>query len=476
MANDIWSLAFRCHFIPFWAHSASHRLRASRLDAAQYAAIHRLNAATRLTLLLTDAERMALQRTALRTPSAGILTLEEAAKTLGIAGVQGSSCNGGGKGPCDGVRVIGDAGAKNAARLLTFCRSAWLSEELLIYDLGESTRQMQTRALLRRLLCSADTPLSSVPEHARNLCVCIECRRVTNAVANDAGVKWKHVFNELGTSGSMVSINCETRDLELRCAKRSSASLRTAVAFEGEMSERAVEGDAIDEDAIHAMLVDSATGQETGASARVRRDAKSSLEQRVTSVACGHERMLSLPIVGRAVRLWGEWYALCSFCGCTMRFHPSNRVGGELCCMRCDHRMLHRDEAQPASARDAAAAATATSAPTCRFCGKRDPQRSGAKWRMVRAPLDVSGANASLPPPLRTVFFCPAHYRAWIPLSMKTEPTRVILSHICLGARPCYMAEVDGVPNGKRRQALRPPTLPPPQGTSSVKRLKRKRR
>ena len=375
MATEVWTTAFRCNFIPFWAHSACHKLRASRLDAVQHEAVHKLNVATRLTLMLSDEERMRLQRIAMREPSAGIMTLAEVAALLGIPGVQGSSCNGGSKGCADAVAALGGAGGENAARLLSFCRSAWLAEDLLIYDLGPRTTSLQVRALRKRLLlppvsptevAGGADPLEGVPEHARNLCACIECRRVANAAVTDGGAKWWSSFNELGTSGSMISINCETREVEMRCAKRSSASLRTAIAFEDQMCTRAVECEPCNDGVLNAMIFDNDVGGETGASARVRRDSKSALEQRRSAVACGQERMLSIPIVGRAVRLWNEWYALCAYCGCVVRVRPSNRAGAEICCMRCDHRMLNRSVVQPANARDAAAAVV----PQCRYCAK----------------------------------------------------------------------------------------------------------
>jgi len=445
VAADLWCMAFRCNFIPFWTHSSSHCLRAYRLDPVQYKAIHSLNAATNLTLLLSDQERMRLNRVALNTPAAGIMTLEEAAALLEIPGMKGSSCNGGSKGPIDALHTICSAGERNAARILTFCRMASISEEILVYSLGPETARMQATALVKRLLVDevnedADVegdPLSLlhlVPEHSQSLCACIQCRRVANAHAADAGTKWRQPFTEIGTSSSMVSVDPDTRELHMRCAKRSSASLRTAVAFEEEMCAREIESDAIDPDAVKSIIVDSNTGSESGASARVRRDAKSSMEQRVSSAPCGCDLMLTMPIVGKVVRLWGEWYALCAYCGCMLRVHPGNRVGTEICCMRCDYRMLNRKEKLPQSARDAAR----HSAPRCRYCAKEDPQRSGAKWKQVRAPLDMTGKNAELPPPLRTVYFCPQHFRPWIPSCLKTMPMRIILSHIAYNAKPCY--------------------------------------
>tara|TARA_B100001173_G_scaffold144223_1_gene125223 strand:+ start:6210 stop:8819 length:2610 start_codon:yes stop_codon:yes gene_type:complete len=443
MAQEVWTNAFRCNFIPFWAHSACHKLRASRLDAVQHASIHGMNSATRLTLLLSDEERMRLQRIALRNPASGIMTLKEVGTLLGIEGVHGSSCNGGSKGCRDAVQAVGGAGGMNAARLLSFCRSAWISEELLIYDLGPGTARAQTRALRQRLLLPLlpdDDPdlLRGVPMHSHSLCACVECKRVANAVVTDGGVKWANAFNELGTAGSMMSTNAETCQNELRCAKRASASLRTAIIYENQMSTCAVENEALNDESLHAMIANNAIGSESGASARARRDSKCAFQQRKVAVACGEEPMLNIPIIGRAVRLWHEWYALCSYCGCFVRFRPSNRAGVEICCMRCDYRMLHRTEPEPTSARSAA-----SSVPQCRFCAKIDPQRSGVKWRMVRAPHDVSGTNATLPPPLRTVFFCPMHFRSWIPCAMKTMPTRTILSHIVFGARPLIDTAVE---------------------------------
>ena len=82
-----------------------------------------------------------------------------------------------------------------------------------------------------------------------------------------------------------------------------------------------------------------------------------------------------------------------------------------------------------------------------------DPQRTGTKWRCCRAPHDTSGANASLPPPLRQIYFCPLHFRNWMPACLKTMPTRIILSHVVFGAKPCYGArdeDEDSIPKAKK--------------------------
>ncbi len=441
VTSEIWSMAFKSNFIPFWVHSTSHHIRACRLNGTQHRAIHGLNAATKLVSLLPEYEQLRLQRIALKSPSIGIMTLEEVCELLGIRGVRGSSCNGGSKNVQDAVTTIGMAGEINAARILSICRSASISDQVLIYDLGSRTAKMHATALLKRLLVNeiCDIPENSdpfeflhhVPEHSKCLCVCMECKRVSNAYACDWGFQ-KQSFNEIGTSSSMVSIdNCNGKT-HLRCSKRSSASMRAAVALEEEMDIRCIEGEVHHTDVTEKFLVDCNTGLDTGIAARARRDAKITMEQRTSSVSCGAECMMTIPIIGKAIRIWGNWYSLCSLCGCFVRYGPQNRMGTEICCMRCDYRMLNRKEKLPASAKDAAEA----SKPVCRFCGKQDLQKTGAKWKLVRSPHDTSGNNATLPPPLRTVHFCNQHFRSWIPGCLKIMPTRVILSHIVYGARP----------------------------------------
>jgi hypothetical protein len=156
------------------------------------------------------------------------------------------------------------------------------------------------------------------------------------------------------------------------------------------MSLRAVECDENDTNALESMIVDTSTGKESGAAARVRRDSKKALDKRVSSVSCGAEVMLSTPIVGKVIRMWGEWYSLCCFCGCFVRFYPNNRAGSQICSTRCDFAMLYRS-AKPATT----GSCTTAEAPRCRFCSKQDPMRTGSRWHMVKAPMDATGHNAN---------------------------------------------------------------------------------
>ena len=73
----------------------------------------------------------------------------------------------------------------------------------------------------------------------------------------------------------------------------------------------------------------------------------------------------------------------------------------------------------------------------------------------MKSPLDVSGYNASLPPPLRFVSFCPVHYKTWIPHALKTMQTRVVLSHIVFGAKPCFGAVEKPEDESERRKPVK---------------------
>ena len=199
------------------------------------------------------------------------------------------------------------------------------------------------------------------------------------------------------------------------------------------MQQRRIEEEDVDLDSIKKMLRDQQSA-DAGIAARIRRDAKNSFEQRSTAVACGQESMLTIPIVGRSVRLWGEWYSLCTVCGATMRVYPNNRFRGHICCGRCDPKLLGV----------AVDIDLAKKRIVCRFCGKCDQQRSGTRWKCVKAPRDEGPQNILLPPPLRVVHYCPQHHRTWLVNAHRTMSTRVILSHLALGAKPVFGAEQAG--------------------------------
>ena len=418
VAAELWSSAFRTHFVPFWLHAMLHKTRSMRLDPAQHAALHELNAATRLTLTLSREDALAVQRAALSDASAGILTLAEVGERLGVV-VSGTSSNGGTRNPEDTLRALAAAGPRDAARLLAYARVAWLSEQLLVVDLGARTRGLQIQALFRRLERPSaaalaqmrpedvpETALLELPVHATHAQACVECKRFANAVVLDAGKPGRgpQTFNELGVAVAMLCMSCRGADagtVHIRCAKRSSAALRTAVNFEEEMESQQVEACARDAPAVAKLLrqpkTTGAGNSDSGVAARVRRDAKNALEQRAVATACGEEPMISIPAVGRALRLWNEWYALCAYCGVFVKLQPHLRCGTEICCLRCDAQMLGVAARPPTRA----PASTPVPAPTPAPCAasaarliRAAPGRAG-RWskRRSTSPGPTSGCR-----------------------------------------------------------------------------------
>lgn len=459
LASDVWAAGFKAHFIAFWLFAQSHELRVSRLDATQHAAIHGMNTATQLAAQLDEETALEVQRVALSNPASGIMTVGEVAALLNVQGLGATSPNGGARSTVEAVRLLSEAGAVNAAKLLSFARVAWLNEEVLVVDLGARTTAMQAAALRKRLQVPEDTPVEAMPLHCTHVCACPECRRVANAHST-ASPGAAVAFNELGVSSCQIAWGAPT--VQLHCAKRSSAALRTAIAFESEMKRRKIEGATIDRQAISLLTAPRrASGVESGIAARVRRDAKNALEQRPSAVACGESPMIIVPIVGRAVRLYKQWYALCSYCAALTRVAPHlTRYGAEICCLRCDHAMLWRN-----GGGEAAKSSVAPPQRLCRFCGAVDTANN---WKEIKAPLDVAGANAALPPPLRKVYYCRSHFRSWIPNAHRVLETRAVLAHICHNAKPVFGSN----PADETLASAEPPKK---KRCAPVRRLPRKR-
>ena len=172
--------------------------------------------------------------------------------------------------------------------------------------------------------------------------------------------------------------------------------------------------------------------------AKFRRDIKNSFEQHERAVSCGDVPLVRIPILGRVVRMFGDWLALCSFCGCVTKVLPTSRFRGDLCCTRCDFALMVGKEA----AAEMDAALPKEPSPACRYCGKVQPENcTGAKWRKVDAPLDANGKNATVPAPLRICFYCPSHFRSWLPTAHQSLSTSEIFSHLAQKARPVHGAK-----------------------------------
>jgi hypothetical protein len=437
--SDIWSSCFRVNFLAFWAHCMSHQCRASRLDSVQHRALHSLNSVTKLTNALSVDQQLQAQRKALTHVSAGLLTVNEVATLLEIESPSTQIKNAN-----DAMKFFSSVGPLAAARMFVFARAAWVSEEIVFVDLGKKTFDLQCSAIFRRLRrrdYKQGASLDEIPVQATHLHVCIECRRVSSAHLCEPG-KPGQTFTELGTSSSMLCTECDGEErgqTHILCAKRSSAALRTALTTEetmvnGEIEQLDINFGAVEEILSEGRIGNSGSTEDPGGglAARIRRDAKTALEQRDRAYACGEQKTLKIPIVGRAIRVFGEWYAVCSLCGAMLRVLPMHRYGAEICCCKCDAQMLGLP---PPSV-------TEKKNPVCRFCNAVDSERKSTRWKMVKAPLDISGENAKLPPTLRQVFYCPKHYRPWITTAHRVLQTRIILSHIAHNAKPIHSTAV----------------------------------
>jgi hypothetical protein len=456
VVSGLLSASYRSIWIPFWLHGNHHGHRASRLDSAQYAALHHQSAAHRMCTLLSDEQFRKAERIALANADASLLTVTQACALLGIQpspdATPGLPCSASSRAVQDAEVEVMNLCANDAALLVAFARIAALRSTLLSYDLGAQTRRKQAQAICQRLLlplAPGEDPCVAVqtrlPQHATVLYCCSECRRVVNSVQDNTGKDL--AFNELGLSASMLTVDCATCAGHMRCAKRSSAALRTAVALETSAEQLELEqlapvaspllphdlrpativatmctpkaGSGPKRKAVAAPPAAAAAaaagpaGPATSATAlrdsssevaKFRRDLKSCFEQSQQATSCGDVPLVCVPLLGRAIRVFGGWYALCSTCGALARVTPSSRFRNEICCLRCDFAMLAGKDA----ASEMRAALPKPVAPACRYCGKLEPVNgAGMKWRCIPAPADTGGRNAFVPPPLRTVWCAP---------------------------------------------------------------------
>lgn len=490
LAGEVWSACFKTNFIPFWLHAESKNVRLSRIDSVQHAAIHHMSAATRLCQLLPEKEQLRIQRLAISNPASGTMSIHQVASLLNFEINIREVRNAFRKTAADIVATIGAQSVENAARFLYFARVAWIREQVFVVNLSDVTTRRQAIGVLRRALntdsakaakiktCSAmptDELLRSAYEtssiKATHLCVCTECERIANAfVERGSGEKNGKLiaFNELGCTQSMVDWTTilenthgppgQNKTSCMHCSKRSSTALRSSIVFEKAMMERQVEGDSIDANAIKALAsqilkqhsrskkdgsdshspleMDKGEVSASGTIPRMRRDCKTAFEQRPESIACTDSKMLTIALIGKAVRMYGAWYTHCESCAAIVKLDHAHRYGDQICCLRCDASTIYSEaELQAVTNQNRASEVV-----SCRFCGAIDPQQSGIRWRRVKAPHDVAGTNATKPVPLRTIYFCGRHYKSWITSACKSLPTRTILAHLALGAKPVFQS------------------------------------
>lgn len=433
------------------------------------------------------------------------------------------------------------------ASIVFAMRTAWLREQMLAVDLGPRTRRAQLLALARRhgvfelqldedseswlggahapweallqsvldgsnaqsarseaVMRRAEESLAALPVHSTHACLCVECGRVANAcrvaphtfkasallsgtrvAVNGKGgppnCKWHASAHELGIECATVDVD----DLDrIRCGKRASAALKTAMVASREATANAVDRRAVrmatrpsraaavaeapgaeeiqSATAPNAMVVEphderSALALTRSSLARMRRDCKRSYEQRREPLACGTQCLVKFDCLGRAVRVRNRWYSLCCYCGATCPFEPYDRMSSLIACGNCivAGGVCNSDETCRLSARmDAFADANERSVVqmsigfrssirmrelpidrACRFC-ERQCARRGRPFVVYASPHDRKGINYFRPPELRVTHWCPSHNRMWLERALCVLNTKEIIAYICENAKP----------------------------------------
>jgi hypothetical protein len=240
---------------------------------------------------------------------------------------------------------------------------------------------------------------------------------------------------EIGCRGCSYFENPSTGKASIVCARGTNVSKRLGASHlktTASQSELECDGDPCSEEPLnfdsecaleiaHALRrVKPVCGTESFVATRIRRDCKKAMRGPSVRWECGKLECLFLPLVGKAIRCFGDWYTLCCTCGAVMKYSCLNKFGNDMSCLLCDAQTLGLSAAKPEIQADAA--------PKCRYCGKR--QTKNATWTKIQAPLDESADNADLPSPLRAVFYCNKHYRPWAIDAHRTQKTTVVLSHI----------------------------------------------
>ena len=451
---------FKADFVPLWLKSWESGNRLSRLDGVQHDTLQKRNPVQKLLLGISDRRRLEIQRLALCTPNANILGLPAVVELLGLP-VQSEPPRG--QSP---LLMVEDATV--AAELIHFAKVCAMGCHIVAWNLGEKTKTMQLHALARRLMVSGITAASTedelmrrLPGPATNILFCVECKRVCNACCDHNA---KNVgFNEIGVSASMFRVDGEVEDGHMRCAKRSSAALRTALQLEEE-AKAAIRGTSKKQTSTALVPYDT-----SAVVSKLRRDCKTVFDQTGQAVSCGEQPLVCIPVLGRAVRINGISYALCSTCGCLTTVNACNRFKGDIFCGRCDPEMLLKTDACNL-AKYQAQCKPIEEKRRCRFCGKPDSSTlANSKWKTVAAPLDENGPNRNIPSPLRYVTYCPSHYKPWLTAAHQSLSMEQIFAHLTNKAKPIH-----GAQNGKRGLSELEAVVTKTTKTRRVRSIKRK--
>ena len=127
-ASSVIYQAFKADFVPMWHYQSTQGHRVSRLDVAQHQELHKNNPVSILCAMLSDAQRLSVQRMVLRTRHFDLMTMRQAVGLLR----RGCSTD-----ADDHTPDIMDMEAEEVAMLLSMARVSAAGAQLLAYNLGE---------------------------------------------------------------------------------------------------------------------------------------------------------------------------------------------------------------------------------------------------------------------------------------------------------------------------------------------------
>lgn len=436
--KELWHQCFMSSFTPLWAYCCAFQKRAATMTDCHKHILFRHNAASELASRVPERKRLLATRLALNDPAASLRSRSEV-WTAVIGRYSHASKKS--KSSDALLEEMHHCTEEEAGMFLVFARIAALKEKLLLYKLPDETRKRQEHALLLR---SMQTPLDSAASssQSRFLYICCSCSTVCSACCSSAPLeRGNRSFRQLGVASCLLK-----GEDEMYCSKRISAASKLATdnayALQEEVGrtesapQLSFANDVLEGRADSRMIV------------RMRRDASAVMMQCDRGLPCGQEQLFKIDLLGKLARINDKWFCICAYCGVIIRFRQFNCYGTHTACLMCDAEFSQVD------AQNVHTPATERECTPCRFCGKAAASGRGAPHKRVDCPLDVSGKNSLLPPPLRVCYFCPAHYKSWIPQAMKVLPTRVVLSHIASGAKPLWdpLCEVEKRPVSKKRR------------------------
>jgi hypothetical protein len=328
VVGEMLSRAFRTEFLPLWIHGHGIGVRVGRLDPSQFDVVHSTSACARVTASLTDTDIVKLVRSVVNNPKARCESIDAICQELG-AGQEIVNALRKANGIEATINVAANLPADVGCKLFTWSKIAALKNKMLAFDLGEKTREMQLRALKFRYNIEGADVAAELPETATSLHFCMQCGKTANACVEQIAktpkvtksakaakaaaklLQKQPPFNELGIAQVMTRVGGVDEVPHIRCAKRSSAALRTAVHKEEvARTARIEETNATPESIAHGLRdgVDSSHVQ------RIRRDAQTCLSQLGVATACGDNEMIKYDLLGRAVRINGKFHSICTTC------------------------------------------------------------------------------------------------------------------------------------------------------------------